>query len=247
MRVDGQVRGETPLVLPDLAFGAHEVRVEMRGYESQAREASLSPASPDAEVRVTLVRPPAPAQGGAEVVSTPPGAEVSVDGRLVGTTPLPGLKLKPGPHRIDVRLDGHEAWSETVEVTAGQTGRVEVRLRARPQAPATPTPEPVDAGRVYQNAAGEVEVLARKLSGSSPSYPSDRAGRLRSGERVSVVLRFVVTETGEVRDVAVVESGGKALDDVVVAAVRTWKYQPATRRGVPVKVHVMFKQTFLGG
>jgi TonB family protein len=47
--------------------------------------------------------------------------------------------------------------------------------------------------------------------------------------------------------VSVVESGGKAVDEVVLAAVRTWKYQPATKQGVPVKVHMMFKQTFLGG
>jgi len=45
----------------------------------------------------------------------------------------------------------------------------------------------------------------------------------------------------------VVESAGKVVDDVVVAAVRTWKYQPATKQGVRVKVHMMFKQTFLGG
>jgi outer membrane biosynthesis protein TonB len=47
--------------------------------------------------------------------------------------------------------------------------------------------------------------------------------------------------------VSVVESAEKAVDEVVVAAVRTWKYQPATMQGVRVKVHVMFKQTFLGG
>ena len=132
-------------------------------------------------------------------------------------------------------------------MAAGETGRVEVRLKAiaKPQAP--PTPEPVDTARVYENSPGEVDVLAKKLSGSSPSYPSDRAGRLKSGERVSVLVRIVVGETGEVQDVSVVESGGKALDDVVVSAIRRWKFQPATKRGTRVKVQVVFKQTFLGG
>jgi protein TonB len=105
----------------------------------------------------------------------------------------------------------------------------------------------VDPERVYENELGKVDTLAKKLSGSSPSYPSDRAKRLKSEERVSVVVRFIVSETGEVRDVSVVESGGKVVDEVVVAAVRTWKYQPATKQGVRVKVHMIFKQTFLGG
>jgi TonB family protein len=185
--------------------------------------------------------------GGADVVSTPPGASVSVDGRPVGTTPLTGLKLKPGRRKVEVALAEHETWSGTVDVAAGETGRVEVRLRALPKPSVPPTPEPVDPGRVYENTAREVDTLAKKLSGSSPSYPSDRAGRLKSGERVSVLVRFVVTETGEVQDVSVLESGGKAVDDVVVGAIRSWKYQPAVKQGTRVKVRVTFKQTFLGG
>ena len=57
----------------------------------------------------------------------------------------------------------------------------------------------------------------------------------------------MVSETGDVQDVSVVESGGKAVDDVVVSAIRRWKFQPATKRGTRVKVQVAFKQTFLGG
>ena len=57
----------------------------------------------------------------------------------------------------------------------------------------------------------------------------------------------MVTETGEIQDLKVVESGGPLLDEVVVAAVRTWKFQPATKRGTRVKAQTTFKQTFLGG
>jgi TonB family protein len=250
VRVDGQARGRTPLDLADLPFGAHEVKVELKGYEPQTREVSLSADSPAAEVRVALARPAAAATGAADVVSTPAGATVTVDGRAVGRTPLAGLKLKPGRRRFSIALAEHETWTGTVDVAAGETGRVEVRLRPQPgpTAPtAPPTPLPVDTTRVYENTPGAVDTPAKKLSGTSPSYPSDRAGRLKSGERVSVVVRFVVTEAGEVQDVSVVESGGKAVDEVVVAAVRSWKFQPARKQGTPVKVLVLFKQTFLGG
>jgi len=247
VRVDGEARGETPLLLSDLPFGSHKVRLDLRGYESRSLDVTLGAASPSAEVRLALARPAAAASGAADIASTPAGASVSVDGRPAGLTPLAGLKLKPGRHRLELSLQGHETWAGTVEVAAGETGRVDVRLVAVPVAPPPPTPEPVDTQRVYENVAGTVDTLAKKLSGSSPSYPSDRTRRLKREERVSVVVRFVVTASGEVEDVSVVESAGKVVDDVVAAAVRTWKYQPATKQGVRVKVHMMFKQTFLGG
>jgi TonB family protein len=242
--VNGQARGRSPLELAELAFGSYEVRVEQAGYEAERRSVELSAASPAAELQVTLKRRAVAAAGAADFVSTPAGATVSVDGKAAGTTPLRGFKLPPGRRRVEIALDGHETWSSTLDVVAGETGRIDVRLRSTP-AP-KPTPEPVDVTRVYRNEAGEVDTLARRLSGSSPSYPSGRAPRLRSGQRVSVLLRFVVTDAGEVADVVVVESAGKAVDDVVVAAVKTWKYEPATRRGVRVKVETTFRQTFLG-
>jgi TonB family protein len=244
--VNGEERGDTPLRLSDLALGTYEVRVERQGFEAQARSVTLSEGAADGMLRFVLARP-APLQGEADIVSAPSGAAVSVDGRPVGTTPITGLKLKAGKRRLEVTLDGHETWTDTVTVAPGETGRVEVRLNPLAPVVAPPTPEPVDTARVYENTAADVETLARKLSGGSPSYPVDRAGRLKSGQRLSVLVRFVVTETGAVDDVSVVESGGRLVDDVVVAAVRVWKFQPATKRGTPVKVHVTFKQTFLGG
>jgi TonB family protein len=244
--VNGEERGETPLRLSDLALGTYEVRVERQGFEPQARAVTLSEGAADVALRFVLVRP-APLQGEADIVSTPSGASVSVDGRAVGTTPITGLRLKAGKRRLQVKLDGHETWTDTVNVAAGERGRVEVRLEPLAQPVAPPTPEPVDTSRIYENTTAEVDTLAKKLSGSSPSYPSARAGRLKSGERVSVLVRFLVTEAGEVQDVSVVQSGGRAVDDVVVAAIRGWRFQPASKRGTPVKVYVTFKQTFLGG
>jgi TonB family protein len=246
--MNGEAMGRTPLRLSDLRFGSYTVRVERKGYETQVRDVSLSAEAAAGELRFVLARPAAPAQGEADVVSTPAGASVSVDGRTVGTTPLRGIKLRPGRRRLEVSLDGHETWTDTVDVVAGEAGRVEVHLEALPRPSAPPTPAPVDPARVYDNTTKDVDTPAKKLSGSSPSYPSDRAGRLKSGERVSVLVRFVVTEAGEVRDVSVVESGGRtAVDDVVVAAIRGWRYQPAVKQGTRVKVQVTFKQTFLGG
>jgi len=242
--VDGRARGRSPLELAELAFGSYEVRVEQPGYEPERRRVELGAGTPSTELRVVLKQRAAATTGVADFVSTPAGASVSVDGKPAGQTPLRGFKLQPGKRQVEMALDGHETWSSTLDVTAGETGRVEVRLRER--APAPPVPEPVDVTRVYPNETGQVDTLARRLKGASPSYPSGRAPRLKSGQRVSVLVRFVVTDAGDVTDVVVVESAGQPVDDVVVAAVRGWKYEPATKRGVRVKVETSFRQTFLG-
>jgi TonB family protein len=246
--VNGKLRGEAPLELSGMPFGAYQVRVESKGYAPETRDLTLSAESATLDLRVALARAavPAPASTGlADFVSTPPGAAVSVDGRAVGRTPLADLPLHPGTRKIEMSLEGHQPWSGAVFVTAGRKDRVEAQLR--PLASEPPPPPPVDTTRIYPNATSDVDVLARKTSGNSPSYPQDRAPRLRSGERVSVTVRFVVDETGGVNDVRVVESGGSALDQVVVSAIRGWRFRPAMKRGVPVKVEVTFKQTFLGG
>ncbi len=199
---------------------------------------------PTAERRLALKQRKVATTGAADFLSTPAGAAVSVDGKPAGQTPLRAFALQAGRRRVELALDGHETWSSTLDVSAGETGRVDVRLRPRPAAP--PTPEPVDVTRVYPNEPGQVDTLARKLQGASPSYPSGQAPRLRSGQRVSVLVRFVVSDAGDVTDVAVVESAGRVLDDVVVAAIRSWKFEPATKRGVRVKVETSFRQTFLG-
>jgi TonB family protein len=242
--INGDARGRTPLELGKLAFGRYDVRVEQPGFGAEARKVELLAGSPAAELRVTLKPRAVPTTGSAEVLSTPTGAVVSVDGIQVGQTPIKELKLAAGKRRLEVALAGHETWTTTLDVVAGQSGRVDVKLNEKPAPP--PTPEPVDVTRVYPNEPGQVDTPARKLSGASPSYPSNRAPRLKSGQRVSVLLRLVVTETGEVGDVTVVESVSKVVDEVVVAAVKGWKYEPATKGGVKVKVETSFRQTFLG-
>jgi TonB family protein len=60
-------------------------------------------------------------------------------------------------------------------------------------------------------------------------------------------VTFLVSETGEVQDLEVRESAGNLVDDVVTSAVGEWKYEPAMIGDVPVKVRIVFRQTFLGG
>jgi hypothetical protein len=47
--------------------------------------------------------------------STPDGAEIVIDGNLVGNTPST-LRLTPGHHSIDLRMAGYRTWSRVMVV-----------------------------------------------------------------------------------------------------------------------------------
>jgi TonB family protein len=243
--VDNQPRGVTPLEVPDLALGHHDVKVELKGYTPAAQPVELVAETPRAELKLTLARV-APAMGVADILSTPLGATVKVDGAVVGRTPLIDFKLKPGPHHVEVSKDGYETWSQTA-AAAGRKVFLDANLKqvARATPPPTAAPETVDVNKVY--AENEVDTPPKKLSGMSASYPSGRAPRLKAGDSVSVTLNYVVNETGQIADLKVTESGGKIVDEEVLSALKDWKYAPGSKRGTNVKVRLVRKFTFKGG
>jgi hypothetical protein len=116
---------------------------------------------------------------------------------------------------------------------------------ALPDALPTPAPAParpaVDA-RVYDE--DEVDVKPRRVAGSTGSYP-EWGPKLAKGRSVSITASYVVTEEGLVTDIRV-ERGGGVLEAILVE-ISTWKYVPGLKAGVPVKVRVRMKHTFIGG
>jgi hypothetical protein len=61
--------------------------------------------------------------GSLQVVSRPAGAEVIVDGKSVGRTPL-SIEVSPGSHTVRLALPGFNAWQTTVDIQPGSPTRV---------------------------------------------------------------------------------------------------------------------------
>ena len=251
--VDGRPYGKTPIDVHQLAVGdPHEVKLELDGSTPWTQPITITAAQPRAEVRARLVPLP-PAVGTADVRSTPPGAQIKVDGAPAGlTTPATLDKLKPGPHQFDITTAGYEPWSKRVAVAAGRTARVEAVLVpvATPRPPVitkstTPAPPvaPADDPRIYNTT--DLDAAPKKISCKSPEFPRE-APTLKPGQRASVTLSFVVLESGDVTDVQIVESAGSLLDEAVSSAFRTCKYTPGTKQGAKKKVRLQIRHTFLG-
>jgi hypothetical protein len=63
-----------------------------------------------------------------QVLSRPAGAEVFVDGALVGQTPLVIPSVRPGTHDVRIELAGHRRWATSVRVEPGARARVAASL-----------------------------------------------------------------------------------------------------------------------
>jgi protein TonB len=81
----------------------------------------------------------------------------------------------------------------------------------------------------------------KRVSGSLPAYPETAR---ETGLEGTPVAEVWVNERGDVINVAIVESAGAILDNALMSAVATWRFTPATLRGVPVSIRMTVQHLF---
>jgi TonB family protein len=81
----------------------------------------------------------------------------------------------------------------------------------------------------------------RVVYGPDPEY-SERARS--AGYQGVCVLWLIVDTNGVPHDIKVARSLGMGLDEKAIEAVRTWRFKPATRDGVPVPVQINVEVSF---
>ena len=104
-----------------------------------AAEAGVTPASDldavrrrIAERRAAAAAAPAAPRGSLRVDTQPQGAEVRLDGRRLGLTPLAPVEVVAGPHRVVLRAPGHAEWGQVVDVRAAEATHLQVVLPPAP-------------------------------------------------------------------------------------------------------------------
>jgi hypothetical protein len=136
--------GVTPLKKVRVPRGPIRLRFRLAGHEDRVEVLTIAAAT--ATYNYTLTRIVQPATVELTAGEGAAGAEVHVDGQLLGTVPVKVL-TPPGRHQILVKKAGFVDWEKWVEVTENQLVSLEVALKAqeRPRGSLAVSSAPVGA------------------------------------------------------------------------------------------------------
>ena len=120
----------------DQPVGQNEARSALARLKTQdgkpialAQTSTVPPAQPEpqpadnAQAEEAVVATPATVV----VKSTPPGADITVDGKFMGNTPST-IQLTPGDHVVEVEKDGLRPWQRGMTITAGGNITIDATL-----------------------------------------------------------------------------------------------------------------------
>ena len=98
-----------------------EILRHLRASEPPMTQPEPSPAADNSQVQPAM--PPA----SVSVKSTPPGCDINVDGKFMGSTPST-IQLAPGEHQVSIERDNLTPWQRTMTVTAGGNSTIDATL-----------------------------------------------------------------------------------------------------------------------
>jgi hypothetical protein len=137
VEVDGVEVGHTPLSKPlRVASGSHVVAVEAPGFLGSRREVTL--AGQLTETIAMAMQPTDTRMAQLVVTTAIPGAEVVVNGKRVGATPLPAsVAVPPGKVNVELQRAGYVTSAQTIALDEGARGELTFSLAEDPAAPAS--------------------------------------------------------------------------------------------------------------
>ena len=113
--LDGQMAGETPLVL-QVAAGKHELAIRHPRYQPYQTEVEVAGMGQAQTVTASLE----PAWADVSVSSAPEGAEILVNGEATGQQTPAVVEVVAGKREISLKRPGYKLWRTEVQVVAQQ-------------------------------------------------------------------------------------------------------------------------------
>ncbi len=117
VRYDGMDAGTVPpngiLILREVAPGNHVIMVSKEGFLTNSTEVFMQK---NGLMKLSVVLQPIE-NGPLSVVSTPPGAQVILDGQVLGTTPFTTQNISTGTYTLRLTLTGYSDYEETIVIT----------------------------------------------------------------------------------------------------------------------------------
>ena len=151
--IDGKAVGVTPIHELEVPSGKRHLEVRAKDYQDLATDVDIKGCG----VLQSLVLALTPGWAEVTVGSVPRGADVRIDGKRVGQTPLE-LNLFPGTHELQISADRFKTWHTRLSVKANQPQVLDkIRL------------EPADGTfSLRTNPAGANVTIGDKFVGNTP-------------------------------------------------------------------------------
>jgi DNA-binding transcriptional regulator YhcF (GntR family) len=127
--LDNAYKGNTPINIRDVSTGRHKLRIKLAGYEDWVSEITVSSSR---VLRVSADLKSQEEQGSISINSDPQGADIYLNDKYEGLTPLNLQDIASGEYEVKISLPGHEEWVEEVTVSPSRTARVYAELESRP-------------------------------------------------------------------------------------------------------------------
>ncbi|NKB34600.1 MAG: PEGA domain-containing protein [Pseudomonadales bacterium] len=115
VQIDGVDIGETPLIDVPIEPGEHQMTISLDRYLDYGEAIDIEGREVEQRYQATLE----PAWAVVSFSTTPPGADVLLDGTVIGTTPI-NAEIIQGRRDLTLKLAGHKAWQEDFDVIAGE-------------------------------------------------------------------------------------------------------------------------------
>lgn len=115
VQLDGIDIGETPLTDVAIEPGEHQLTISQDRYLDYGETITVEGRSVQQSFEANLE----PAWATISFTTAPAGADVIVDGELMGVTPL-NAEILQGRRDVTLKLPGHKAWQDDFDVIAGE-------------------------------------------------------------------------------------------------------------------------------
>lgn len=220
------------LLAAGVAFGSakkvdkeEEVDVKFVAKEEAKPEPPPPPPPPPPPAKAKVAPAPAPPKATAEPIAPPPTA--------VPTEKPP--EADPAQAKPSVKMDETGTAKGSVHGVVGGSGTG--KGSGPPGSTGTGEGAPAPKGAVQ---LPEDATPPKAIAKTMPAYPDEARAQ---GIEAVVVVKFIVTEQGDVTDARIIK-GHPLFDAIVLEAVKTWKFEPANVDGKPIAVFRVVKIPF---
>ena len=115
VQIDGVDVGITPLIDIPVEPGEHQMTISLDRYLDYGETIDIEGREVEQRYQASLE----PAWAVVSLSTTPPGADVLLDGEVIATTPV-NAEILQGRRDLTLKLAGHKAWQEDFDVIAGE-------------------------------------------------------------------------------------------------------------------------------